>query len=148
MTVTTTIVVCDNNNCGRFFTKRTAYLKRATKDPRYHGKHYCSRKCYGQILGNLHGFKVHPENIVYGHRGCQYEYLIPQISTLASQGYSLLSIACMLNIPSPRGQIYHLAFKQMLVNHNITFHWQRKGNHYKKHAIVSRHVIADKPNEK
>jgi hypothetical protein len=117
-------VMVECGNCGITFPKNTKYFNRASKDPRYNNKHYCSRKCYGQTLGNLHGFRVHPENRVRDYVS-KYEYFIPQIIKLALQGLSKGAIAKNLNFPNPYSMAYSKTFWRMLNSHNIKINYKR-----------------------
>lgn len=118
-------LVCDN--CGITFPRLQTLIIKGNKPrsnstyPAYKGNQFCSRKCFGQWLGNNHGFKMHPENAGRVHRlgVSKYEYLIPEISKLAQQGLSLNRIGVLLNLPTPRSTVYSKSFKRLLANHNI-----------------------------
>lgn len=60
------LVICDN--CNNPFMKPLRYTKRSLRNPRYKGRSFCNKICYGQWLGNNHGFKINIEHRLPTHK--------------------------------------------------------------------------------
>lgn len=91
------LIICDN--CGILFRKSASYIRRESKSIRYKGNNYCSRKCFGIVLGTTHGFKAHPEHRGVGHGNMQRLYDYEYITRLYTRRIPITDIAISLDIP-------------------------------------------------
>lgn len=56
-------------NCKTLFKRSSYQARHSLLHPNHKGSGpFCSPKCFGQYMGNNHGFRVHPENALLGSK--------------------------------------------------------------------------------
>ena len=85
--------------CGRLYSVSYASLIRNIV--RYGQHHfYCSRSCFGRVIGQRYGFRVHPKNSGPKNRPpSKWAVYKPQIEAMFQSGYHIYRILRELGIP-------------------------------------------------